>query len=76
MKYLLLLLAFVVAYWLIKAYQRKRTRSGTGEGGSGAAEDMVQCAHCGIHLPRSESLPAGAVFYCTPEHRRLHQQGK
>jgi uncharacterized protein len=76
LKYLLLLLALVVVYWLFKAHQRKRTRSGTSEGGSRAAEDMVRCAHCGVHLPRSESLPSGAAFYCTPEHRRLHQQGQ
>jgi uncharacterized protein len=75
LKYLLLLLALVLAYWLIKAYQRKRTRSGTSDG-NGAPEDMVRCAHCGIHLPRSESLASGPVFYCTPEHRRLHQQDK
>ena len=76
MKYLLLLLAIVVAYWLIKAHQRKKTRPGAGADGRRAAEDMVRCAHCGVHLPRSESLPSGPVFYCTPEHRRLHQQEK
>jgi uncharacterized protein len=75
LKYLLLLLAIVVAYWLIRAHQRKRSRSGTS-GRSGAAEDMVRCAHCGVHLPRSESLASGPVFYCTPEHLRLHQQDK
>jgi uncharacterized protein len=76
LKYLLLLLAIVLVYWLIRAQQRKRMRSGTNGEGRRATEDMVRCAHCGLHLPRSESLPAGTDFYCTPEHRRLHQQGK
>lgn len=35
---------------------------------------MVRCAQCGVHLPRSESLMNGDLFYCTPEHRRLHQK--
>jgi uncharacterized protein len=35
-----------------------------------ASEAMVQCAHCGIHIPASEALPAqsGEVF-CSEEHR-------
>ena len=41
---------------------------------SGAAETMVQCAHCGVHLPASEALhnPAGLAF-CSNEHRLLHR---
>jgi uncharacterized protein len=35
---------------------------------------MVRCAQCGVHLPRSESVMTGSLFYCTPEHRRLHQK--
>ena len=34
---------------------------------------MVRCAQCGVHLPRSESLVSGQVFYCSAEHRRLHR---
>ncbi|MCW5296802.1 hypothetical protein DXT88_01295 [Herbaspirillum lusitanum] len=35
-------------------------------------EAMVQCAHCGIHFPASESISnaAGTVF-CSEEHLRL-----
>jgi uncharacterized protein len=38
-----------------------------------AAEDMVRCAHCGVHLPRSESVAAGADLFCSEEHRRLRR---
>jgi len=31
--------------------------------------EMVRCAHCGVHLPRPEALAAGALHYCSPEHR-------
>jgi len=32
-------------------------------------EDMVRCARCGVHLPRSESVMSGGEFYCSEEHR-------
>lgn len=35
---------------------------------------MVQCAHCGVHLPRSEALLApDQQPYCSPEHQRAGQ---
>ncbi len=39
----------------------------------GAADKMVACAHCGIHLPQSEALHgADRRPYCSEEHRSLH----
>ena len=32
--------------------------------------NMVRCAHCGLHVPASESLQAGDRRYCCPEHLR------
>ena len=72
MKYLLILLAILIAYWIIKSYKRKATDPDRKRGGSTPGEDMVRCAHCGVHLPRSESLMTGETFFCSPEHRRLH----
>ncbi len=33
------------------------------------AEDMVQCAHCGVHLPKGESIEAGGRYFCNAAHR-------
>ena len=39
----------------------------------GAAEKMIACAHCSIHLPLSEALiGADHRHYCSAEHRALH----
>ena len=67
----LLFLAVIAAvvYWLLKSY---RNQLPTDEKQSGQAEDMVRCVHCGIHLPRSESISAGDTFYCSEAHRRAH----
>ena len=34
-------------------------------------EQMVPCAHCGLHVPESEGVRGGGSFYCSDEHRRL-----
>lgn len=39
----------------------------------GAAEKIVGCAHCGIHLPVSESVQGTpGLHFCSDEHRSLH----
>lgn len=68
-KLLLLLLVFVIAYWFIKTMKRNtapRPRSAPRDAG----EDMVRCAQCGVHLPRSESVMSRELFYCSVDHRR------
>lgn len=35
------------------------------------AESMVRCAHCGIHLPRSEALLRDGNTWCSQEHAQL-----
>ena len=74
MKFLLLVVGLFVAYWIFKAYKRALTRGAKRPTGAKGAEDMVRCAQCGVHMPRSESLMSGQAFYCTQEHRQLHQK--
>ena len=75
-KLLLILAAAAVVYFLIRSYQRSlRRRDAPPPARGAAAEDMVRCARCGVHLPRSESLLAGGEFFCSEEHRRLGRGG-
>jgi uncharacterized protein len=30
---------------------------------------MLQCAHCGLYLPRHEGVAADGRVYCSREHR-------
>jgi uncharacterized protein len=34
-------------------------------------EAMVRCAHCGVHMPRSEALLTNGQTWCCPEHAKL-----
>jgi uncharacterized protein len=70
-KLIFLVLGVLLAYWILKGYRRKVDRDqpppARGE------ETMVRCAQCGVHLPRSESITTGGQYFCSTEHRRLHQ---
>ena len=73
---LILVVIAVVVYWLFKSYRRKIREESEHDGSApGQAEDMVCCAHCGVHLPKRESLAADGKFYCSDAHRRT-QAGK
>ncbi|HEU4853775.1 MAG TPA: PP0621 family protein [Nitrosospira sp.] len=65
----------VLAFWVIRSYRRalkKRQEEAHREPSSLEGEDMVRCLHCGVHLPRSESITSEGNFFCSDEHRRLH----
>ncbi|MBU1426421.1 MAG: hypothetical protein KKH12_07335 [Gammaproteobacteria bacterium] len=69
MSRLLFLLAVVLAvYLLLRSFRRKTPKQDV----SAAAEEMVRCAQCGVHLPKSESILADGNFYCSDVHRREH----
>ena len=61
------LLAFC-AYLFFRAMGRPK---GGSSQGTRPAEEMVACAHCGVHLPVGESLRSGEHCYCCEEHRVL-----
>ncbi len=71
----LLLLAMLVAgiVLLVRAGSRAARRRADAAAAPKArgAEDILPCAHCGLHLPRSEGVPAGDRFFCSEEHRRV-----
>jgi len=34
-----------------------------------ASVEIVKCAHCGVHVPRSEAVGSGERFFCSKDHR-------
>jgi uncharacterized protein len=58
----------VLVVWLLKraiAGPKQGPSAGTPQG------ELVNCAHCGVNLPRSEARSAGGRHYCSEEHWRL-----
>ena len=67
-KLIFLVLAVALAWWVLKGHGKSITRRGPPR--EAAPEDMVRCAHCGVHLPASESVRDSAARpYCCAEHR-------
>ncbi|NYT35799.1 PP0621 family protein [Allopusillimonas soli] len=52
-----------------RAMEAKRPRAPLAK--SDTSEAMVRCAHCGIHLPRSEAVLMNGQTWCSQEHARL-----
>ncbi len=74
---ILLLIVVVVAWWLFGRAARLRERDAARRAppgappAPGAVQDMVACAHCGVHLPRGEAVLDGERSYCGQPHRLL-----
>jgi uncharacterized protein len=70
MSRLFLLIAIaIVVFVLVKSYRKSTVQQNQSD-----AEDMVRCAHCGVHLPKSEGLLAGGHFFCGVEHRDAYRK--
>lgn len=67
MKYLLVLLVLALAYGLWR--NKTRRPSAAARTPAAPAQAMVECAHCGLHLPQSDALSQGALHYCCSAHR-------
>ena len=64
----LIALVIIVALAIKRALQPPPSSVGKTPAVEG---ELVACAHCGVHLPRSEARAAGGALYCSEEHARL-----
>lgn len=64
----ILVLAALVYGWL-RSNQRHNRDARNALSQPPLAEDMVRCAQCGIHLPRSEGILSAQKTFCCVEHR-------
>jgi uncharacterized protein len=65
---IVLIVLVVLAVWLIRRALRRPQQKNKPVAKQG---ELVQCAHCGVHLPRSEARQTEGVLYCSEEHARL-----
>jgi uncharacterized protein len=69
LKVLIVGIAVALLLWLIFGRSRRGGKTPSRRRDPGRAESMVTCAHCGVHLPRSEALAARGLHYCSAAHR-------
>jgi len=71
MKYLFWLIVILFVWW---AYKRANASAHTANSRQAqpdtpTVQDMVTCAHCGIHLPHDEAVAGARGQYCSAAHR-------
>jgi uncharacterized protein len=75
-KLIVLVIIVLVVMFVLKSYLRgvesKRQASAPGPANDNAANTMVRCAQCGVHVPRSEGILSRSKFFCSDEHRLVH----
>jgi uncharacterized protein len=79
MKYLLVLLVIGIGLWMVAKRLRgpaeprapHTPHAPNGSKKTAAPAEMVECAHCGLHLPASDAVLDGRHVYCGEAHRRL-----
>ena len=71
LKVVIIALAVVLLLWLLfgRSARHGKPAEKDGRGRRGGAEEMVSCAHCGVHLPRSDALAARRLHFCSAAHR-------
>ena len=74
MKILLFLVAVVVLLWLLRGAVGRRRRDVRPP--PRAPQEMIACAHCGVHLPRDEALPGRGGVFCGDAHRAAFEKAQ
>jgi uncharacterized protein len=69
-KLIVIVVAVVVIVWLLKRAMAG-PRAGTPPESGPMQGELVNCAHCGVNLPKAEARSAGGRHYCSEEHWRL-----
>jgi uncharacterized protein len=60
-----------VGIWLLSARLRGPGAAAPRRRKPAEPVAMVQCAHCGLHLPAADALAEGSRLFCSDAHRRL-----
>jgi uncharacterized protein len=64
------LLLFLVVWLVLGAVRTALARRRRGHEREPGVDKMVPCAHCGVHIPRSEALIKDDIPFCSEDHRR------
>ncbi|WP_440109871.1 PP0621 family protein [Acidovorax sp. BL-A-41-H1] len=70
MKYLVLLAVLVVAFGIWRSRRRaEAVSSSEARRPLALPQDMVACAHCGVHVPQADAVVLAGHTFCSAEHR-------
>lgn len=70
-KYLFLVLLAAVVVWRWRNASEAQRQDSPQPEATPQTINMVACAHCGLHAPRSDMVPGTRGVYCSSAHRTL-----
>jgi uncharacterized protein len=74
MKFLLLFFIFMVLLWQWRhAREQKVNEAARRNTPAPGTVEMVQCAHCAVHLPAMDALKGSGGMYCSAQHRKAQE---
>jgi uncharacterized protein len=78
MKFFLFLIAVFVLLWLLRGALNRRggAAASARRPPPSAPQEMIACAHCGVHLPRDEALPGRGGVFCGDAHRTAFEKAQ
>lgn len=68
MKLLLIMGLVLVGVWLWRSNRETHRQRKPAPPANATPQEMVRCAHCGVHLPASEAVQGKKGLYCSVEH--------
>jgi uncharacterized protein len=71
MKYLLVMLVVGIGLWILLKRVRGAGLDAPPSAKPRVPQVMVECAHCGLHLPASDAVLEGSHVFCSDKHRLL-----
>lgn len=81
MKYLLLILVIGLVAFMLGVKRARPARPATPKAEPPAtparpvSQEIVSCAHCGLHVPQAEALPGRGGLFCSTAHRAAYEAG-
>ena len=74
MKFLLVLLVLLIAFWIWRNNRQTPDRENTPTARPARGPvAMIACTQCGTHVPEAETVQGPQGQYCCAEHRRQHE---
>jgi uncharacterized protein len=71
---LLVIIAVVAIVWIVRFMARNGRRQVDTDAPK-PVQQVVRCAHCGVHVPVDEAVSGGGEWYCSKAHRALGPKG-
>ena len=74
LRQILIIALLIAGFWLLRRLRRQLIARRPQRTRRPLYNEMVRCAHCGIHVPRARAVgDARSRYFCSDQHRLAQQ---